>query len=104
MKRVLVNKNGIIYNIIECIDNKQVPESFEYFEWNKIGDQYTTISDKLISLGKDFSVKLDSSNESITNLELALCEQYENSDKQLTDLQMALCEIYEQSTGGTTNG
>lgn len=100
MKRVLVDKNGIIYNIIECIDNKQVPESFEYFEWNKIGDQYITLSDKLLSLGKD----LDNSNESITNLELALCEQYENGDKQLTDLQLALCEVYESLQGGTTNG
>ena len=99
MKRVLLDENNIVINIIECNEDL-LSGTYEWFSWLNIGDAYTTTDVRLNVLDNK---SLNNAN-SITNLELALCEQYENGDKQLTDLQLALCEVYESLQGGTTNG
>lgn len=102
MRRVLLDENNIIINITECSEDNPLENSYDYFSWNKIGEKYLSLSDKLLLLKDNLDDTKEENNESITNLELALCEAYENSDSQLTDLQMALCEVYELLQGGTT--
>lgn len=43
---------------------------------------------------------LDSLNEAITDIQMAMAETYESDDSQITDLQMAIAELYEMISGG----
>lgn len=70
MKRILLDENKNIINIIECAEDDLFPGSYEYFKWNRIGDPYITLTDKLQS-------DLDTANSAITDLQLALAELYE---------------------------
>lgn len=70
MKRILLDENKNIINIIECAEDDPFPGSYEYFKWNRIGDPYITLTDKLQS-------DLDIANSAITDLQLALAELYE---------------------------
>lgn len=47
MKRILLDENKNIINIIECAEDDPFPGSYEYFKWNRIGDPYITLTDKL---------------------------------------------------------